>query len=319
MKKILSVSIAAYNVEQYLAEVLNSFIEEDVLKKCEVFIVNDGSKDRTAEIAGEYVEKYPDTFILIDKENGGWGSTLNAAIKVATGKYFKQLDGDDLFEIKNLPDYLKKLEEKDTDAVITPYMTFDDASGEEIETIIEAPSLERGKVYNLSDIAEYMNVAMHSCTFKTDILRDNKVYLLEKCFYTDAEFTLKALDNCKTVEFVDLMIYKYRLARAGQSVSLEGLKKHYQEHYKVLMELLRYEQIEMKPENRPFFTQKIKQLVQTQYAIFLGLEPSRQHKEEFQKYDQEIKNMYPNYYQVTGKKIKLLRWSNFSLYSLLVK
>ena len=319
MKKVLSVSVAAYNVEQYLEEVLNSFIEDEVLKKCEVFIVNDGSKDNTAVIANKYVAKYPDTFILIDKENGGWGSTLNAAIKVATGKYFKQLDGDDLFEIKNLPEYLRALEEKDVDAIITPYMTFDDTSGEEIETIVEAPLLQRGKVHNLSEIVEHMNVAMHSCTFKTELLRDNEVYLLEKCFYTDAEFTLKALDNCKTIEFIDLVIYKYRLARAGQSVSIEGLKKHYKEHYKVLMELLRYEAEEMKPENGEFFKQKLKQLVYTQYAIFMALEPSREHKEEFRKFDYELKHSYPDYYNVTGKKLCLLRLSNFSLYPLLVK
>ena len=77
----------------------------------EVLIVDDGSKDDTAEIAKRYEERYPNTFKLVKKENGGWGSTLNKGIEIGTGKYFKQLDGDDYFSHENLDDfilYLKK-------------------------------------------------------------------------------------------------------------------------------------------------------------------------------------------------------------------
>ena len=95
--KVLTVSIAAYNVEDYLKKCLDSFVDEGnpLMNAVEVIIVSDGSKDNTVSIAKEYQEKYPDTFVLIDKENGGYGSTINASLKKATGKYFKLVDGDD--------------------------------------------------------------------------------------------------------------------------------------------------------------------------------------------------------------------------------
>jgi glycosyltransferase involved in cell wall biosynthesis len=52
------------------------------LDKIEVIVVNDGSRDNSLRIAREYESLYPDTIIVIDKENGGHGSTINAALKM---------------------------------------------------------------------------------------------------------------------------------------------------------------------------------------------------------------------------------------------
>ena len=60
-----------------------------------MLVVNDGSSDRTVEIAEKYVQKYPDIFRVINKENGGHGSTINRGIEEARGTYFKVVDGDD--------------------------------------------------------------------------------------------------------------------------------------------------------------------------------------------------------------------------------
>ena len=88
MNKTLTISIASYNVEKFLRETLDSLCSPEILDDIEVIIVNDGSKDSTPLIAQEYVTKYPQSFILIDKENGGYGSTINASLDIAKGKYF---------------------------------------------------------------------------------------------------------------------------------------------------------------------------------------------------------------------------------------
>lgn len=77
MEKILSISVAAYNVAATLCETVDPFIESGVLDQLDIIIVDDGSKDDTAKIAREYADKYPDSIRLISKENGGWGSTVN--------------------------------------------------------------------------------------------------------------------------------------------------------------------------------------------------------------------------------------------------
>ena len=69
--KLLTVSIAAYHVEDYLRETLDSFLIPEVTDQLEVLIVNDGSGEGVNEIAREYEANYPDVFRLIDKENGG--------------------------------------------------------------------------------------------------------------------------------------------------------------------------------------------------------------------------------------------------------
>ena len=80
-EKILSISVAAYNVEKYLVklfEILN--ISPEVNQKIEVIIVNDGSTDKTLEIANRFKSQYPQSVVIIDKKNGGYGSTINSSI-----------------------------------------------------------------------------------------------------------------------------------------------------------------------------------------------------------------------------------------------
>ena len=70
--KYISFVVPSYNAENYLNKCVDSLLVggDDV----EIIIVNDGSKDRTIEIANEYLEKFPNIVKVVDKENGGHGS-----------------------------------------------------------------------------------------------------------------------------------------------------------------------------------------------------------------------------------------------------
>ena len=91
--KLLSFAIPCYNSEDYMEHCIESILPggEDV----EIIIVDDGSKDRTAEIADRYAEKYPTIVKAIHQENGGHGEAVNTGLKNATGIYFKVVDSDD--------------------------------------------------------------------------------------------------------------------------------------------------------------------------------------------------------------------------------
>lgn len=67
-EKLLTISIAAYHVEKYLAKCLESFAYRDLEEELEVLVINDGSGDAINAIAMEYVTKYPKIFHLIDKK-----------------------------------------------------------------------------------------------------------------------------------------------------------------------------------------------------------------------------------------------------------
>lgn len=70
MKKVLSIAVPSYNVEQYINKCLDSFSDSRLQDGLEVLIINDGSTDRTREIAESYVERFPLIFRLIN--NGEW-------------------------------------------------------------------------------------------------------------------------------------------------------------------------------------------------------------------------------------------------------
>ena len=88
MEKTLSISIAAYNVEKFLKNTLASLVAPEIMDDIEVLIVDDGSKDNTATIGKEFEEKYPNSFKVISKPNGGYGSTINAAMGCGYRKVF---------------------------------------------------------------------------------------------------------------------------------------------------------------------------------------------------------------------------------------
>src|SRR5574344_1376419 len=97
MDKILTIIIPTYNMEKYLRHCLDSLIVPN-MDKVEVLVINDGSKDSSSAIGHEYQDKYPQTFRVIDKENGNYGSCINRGLKEATGKYVKVLDADDWYD-----------------------------------------------------------------------------------------------------------------------------------------------------------------------------------------------------------------------------
>ena len=108
MNKILTVSIAAYNVEKYIQNALESLLVNNI-DDLEILVEDDGGTDNTANIVKEYEKKYPGIVKLVQKENGGYGSTINKSIELAQGKYFKQLDGDDWYDSENFEKLLKLL------------------------------------------------------------------------------------------------------------------------------------------------------------------------------------------------------------------
>ena len=123
MEKILTIVIPTYNMQDYLRRCLDSLIvPEEQMKQLEVLVINDGSKDNSSAIAHEYQDKYPDTFRVIDKENGNYGSCVNRGLKEATGKYIKILDVDNRYANEEFVDFLKILSEIDVDLVVNDYV-----------------------------------------------------------------------------------------------------------------------------------------------------------------------------------------------------
>lgn len=162
MEKILTISIAAYNAELDIKRCLDSFISTNVLEELELIVVNDGSKDNTLNVAKQYEKKYPGIIKVIDKKNGGHGSTINASIKEATGKYYKIVDSDDWIDPEELEKLVFWLRNNDADLVLTPYKCVNADKIEDFELIYPYDAMmEIKKITNIekkSNIIVYMRL-----------------------------------------------------------------------------------------------------------------------------------------------------------------
>ena len=94
-EKILSISVAAYNLGEMIEDNLKSFCDSGVIDDIEVLVINDGSTDDTVKRAEKYAKKNKKSIKVITQKNAGPGATVNNGIKNATGKYFRMVDGDD--------------------------------------------------------------------------------------------------------------------------------------------------------------------------------------------------------------------------------
>jgi glycosyltransferase involved in cell wall biosynthesis len=92
MKPLVSILIPAYNSEEWIADTLQSAIAQTWQRK-EIIVVDDGSRDRTAEVARRFVSK---EVAVVSKENGGAAAARNQALQLSQGDYIQWLDADDL-------------------------------------------------------------------------------------------------------------------------------------------------------------------------------------------------------------------------------
>lgn len=102
--KKVSIIMGIYNCADTLNEAIDSIIEQ-TYSNWEFIMCDDGSSDNTYEVAKEYVDKFPEKFILLKNDkNLGLNQTLNNCLRVATGDYIARMDGDDV----SLPTRLEK-------------------------------------------------------------------------------------------------------------------------------------------------------------------------------------------------------------------
>lgn len=118
---LLTISIAAYNVKKTIEEYLDSFLPCKHLSDLEILVINDGSTDHIAEIVSCYEKRYPWIIYLINKENGGHGSTLNKSLELASGQFYKAVDGDDWVDASELGRLCDCLEKTEADLVVDRY------------------------------------------------------------------------------------------------------------------------------------------------------------------------------------------------------
>lgn len=222
--KLLSVAIPCYNSAAYMRKCIDSLLPggEDV----EIIIVNDGSKDNTADIAEEYRERFPSIIKVINKENGGHGSAVNVGMEHAEGLYYKVVDSDDWVNQSAYMQILATLKElikdgKSIDMLISNFVY--EKEGEKHKRAMKYHhALPQNEVFTWKDVKHFrvgQYILMHSVIYRTNLLRECGLRLPEHTFYVDNIFVFNPLPYVKTMYYLDVNFYRYYIGRADQSVN----------------------------------------------------------------------------------------------------
>lgn len=245
MEKILSVIIPTYNMEALLPRCLDSLCRCASLSALDIIVVNDGSRDASLDVANRYAVRYPDSLNVIDKPNGNYGSTINAALPAAKGKYVKILDADDEFDTAELQKLVTELSAADEDIVVMPFTELH-ADGHRVVVRYDTMGREPYAYcqrYGLDDVLADGFIRfflMHGLVYRTTMLKEMDYRQTEGVSYTDLEWATYPVYYAMSIRFSTACVYLYHLDREGQTMDPLVLGRQADQLLNVTLQLMRY-------------------------------------------------------------------------------
>ena len=317
--KFLTICVPSYKVEAFLDRNLYSLITSPVANRLEVLVVNDGSPDSSREIGLAYQEHYPGIVRVIDKQNGGHGSTINAALEQATGLYFRVVDGDDWLDGKNLAATIEVIEKERryADLISSDYNQVFCEDGAMVPWTMKgwAPGGQRYAYYDIIDFAgsdltnEYFTI--HSSMMKTQLLRDAGFKIQEHTYYVDVEYTLFPVPYIKTVMFTPEPIYRYAVGNSEQSINPEVFVGRYDHHDRVMRRMVKYFE-DMRPQMGPgqvayMRSQFADHLLETHYTLGMLWDSDKERGfARSRDFDEFLRETSPELYEAVGAEYRMV-------------
>lgn len=247
MKRVkrLSVIIPTYNMAELLPACLDSIVRSTASSVLDVVVVNDGSRDSSLSIAQRYADRYPDIVRVIDKPNGNYGSTINAALPTLQGEYVKILDADDTFNcsaVGRMVDFLKSV--SGVDMVVGPFTEIHKKGEYNINyTLSKEQPYEFGKVYKAESVLKEGHIPffmMHSVAYRTELLQQMEYRQTEGISYTDQQWCFFPIFKISTIAFTDISLYRYNLTREGQTMDMAVQLKSISQLTEVVLSMADY-------------------------------------------------------------------------------
>lgn len=242
-QKILSIIVPTYNMENYLSYCLDSFFIRKNFDKLEVIVVNDGSKDKSLEIAQNYVAQASDVFKIVDKKNGNYGSCINVALPVVKGKYVKVVDADDSVDTDNLDEFISFLCENDVDLALSDFVLVN-----EDRVVTKEIFYHFGwSIMPMEQICvteRFKDMEMHAVTYRTELLLNIGYHQTEGISYTDQQWIFTPMAAVRSVGIFNKAVYKYLVGRVGQTIDPAVKIKRMKDRAKCVLDMIiQYEMI----------------------------------------------------------------------------
>ena len=241
MHKVITFGIPSYNAAKDMDHCITSILEgSNYATDIEIIVVDDGSKDETADKADEWEARYPGIIRAVHQENGGHGIAVLSGLREAQGTYYKVVDSDDWLDaaaLSTMLSILRGFEERDqrVDLFISNYVY--EKVYEGTHTAIGYKfALPRKKIFSWDQIGHFrldQNLLMHSLCYRTDVLRESNLPMPPHTFYVDNIYAYVPLPRCKTMYYADIDLYRYFIGREGQSVNEATMVKRLDQQFRV--------------------------------------------------------------------------------------
>lgn len=212
MKPLISVIIPVYNVEQYIVECLES-VRVQTFRDYEVIIVNDGTKDRSAELTEQFIRNHClANWSVLHKENGGVTSARNAGLDAAQGNWILFMDSDDWLE-SNALEVLAEHTKNPVDLVIGGYQAYDQTAGT-TEVWSDYPCDFGVMPENLGKLHSFS--VCWGRLYKKAIIDQNHLRFDERIRYgEDHAWQFDYQKNIDSFAYAHEILYNYRIFRDG--------------------------------------------------------------------------------------------------------
>ena len=206
----------------------------------EIIIVDDGSTDRTGELADAYQQAYPSIVRAIHQENGGHGAAVNTGIREAKGLYFKAVDSDDWVDREaymQILDVLRSFAEMEhpVDMHLSNFVYEKLSTGHERRMLL-SPLFPEDEIIGWDGMKRNIkgfSILMHSVIYRTQLLRDCGLELPKHTFYVDNLYVYIPRIHVKTLYCQNVSFYRYYIGREGQSVAEQTMIKRIDQQLRV--------------------------------------------------------------------------------------
>ena len=221
----ISIIIPIYNVNKYLRECIDSIINQ-TLKNIEIICVNDGSTDNSLEIIKEYI--YDNRIIIINKNNSGYGDSMNQGLNIASGEYIGIVESDDFIDINMFENLYKLTKKGDIDIIRSNFYLYWEKNKKEALNFKILKNLYN-KIFNPMELQNIFLVqpSIWAGIYKKLFLIKNNIKFLTTpgASYQDTSFFYKTLYKANKIFCTKKAFYFYRQTNSNSSINNNTLNK----------------------------------------------------------------------------------------------
>jgi len=220
---LVSVIVAAYNVEKYLSQCLDSLVNQ-TLKNIEIIVVNDASTDNSLRIMKEYQSRYSTLRVVDCKKNLGLASVRNIGLRAAKGQYAAFTDGDDWVDVRMCEMLYQRASTDNADVLIADAKVFYENSktfGQFFDQHIRRTLDPQLKTVPFELSSEFQTLLLEPVAwtklYKRSFLQQHALHFEEGMnSYEDICFHFSVLLKAMRISFTDDALCFYRQNRPGQ-------------------------------------------------------------------------------------------------------